>query len=65
MKQFGKQNSAQIKIITAMVIFGTIGIVRKNIALSSSVVACAIGTMSPKIMTPATMETEYCTLAVS
>ena len=48
MKQFGKQNSAQIKIITAMVIFGTIGIVRKNIALSSSVVACAralIGTV--------------------
>ena len=39
----GKENSAKISLILAMVIFGTIGIFRKYIPLSSGIVACARG----------------------
>lgn len=48
MENVKNQNSARIKLITAMVIFGTIGVIRKYIPLSSSVVAlarAAIGTV--------------------
>lgn len=48
MENKGQQSIARVKLITAMVIFGTIGIIRKQIPLSSSVVALAravIGTI--------------------
>ena len=38
-----KENSAKASLILAMVIFGTIGIFRKYIPLSSGIVACARG----------------------
>lgn len=38
-----KENNARVSLILAMVIFGTIGIFRKYIPLSSGIVACARG----------------------
>lgn len=39
----GKENSAKVSLILSMVIFGTIGIFRKYIPLSSGIVACVRG----------------------
>lgn len=39
----GKENNAKLSLILAMVIFGTIGIFRKYIPLSSGIVACTRG----------------------
>lgn len=39
----GKENNAKVSLILAMVIFGTIGIFRKYIPLSSGLVACVRG----------------------
>ena len=41
----GKDNNAKVSLILAMVIFGTIGIFRKYIPLSSGLVACARGVL--------------------